>query len=108
MLQSLHVCLGEIIHVCVVSNAGTVGGWVVGSENLQLGTRACRRPECERDEMSFRFVQLADFSAFVRSGSVEVAQTREAQPVGTIVSLECVLEEKFGDAVWIHWLPGIV
>ena len=108
MLESLYMRLSEIGHMNVVSNAGAVGCGIVGAEDLQFRSGAGRRAESERDEVTLGLMQFADFSAFVRSGCIEVAQAGEAKPVGTIVSFQRMFEEKLGNAIGIHWLPGRV
>ena len=100
--------LSEIGDMNVVSNAGAVGGGIVGSEDLQFRSGAGCRAQGERDEVTLRLMQFADFSAFVGSGGIEVAQAGEAKPVGTIVSFQCVFEKKLGNAIGIHRLPGRV
>src|SRR5271170_2969189 len=92
----------------IVSNAGAVGCGIVGAEELQFRSGAGCRAESERDEMALRLVQFADFSAFVRSGRIEVAQAGEPKPVGAIVSFQGMLEKKLRNAVGIHRLPGRV
>ena len=100
--------LSEIGHMNVVTNAGAIGRGIVGAEDLQFRSGAGRRAESERDEVALRLMQFADFSAFVRSGGIEVAQAGEAKPVTTIVSFQRVFEKKLGNAIGIHRLPGSV
>ena len=76
--QRQHVCLGQIVDVNVVANAGSIGRGIVGAKQLQFG-RVLRSPlSMRRNQVSFRMVNFADGSALVSSGGVEVSQAHSA------------------------------
>src|SRR5579864_2717273 len=96
--------VGQIIYMNVVADAGSVGSGIVRSKDLQFRSETGSSAQGQRDEMSFRIVQLADFTALVCARSVEITQAGETESIGAVVTFECLLEEQFGDSVRIHRL----
>src|SRR5256885_2009455 len=58
--------------------------------------------------MRFRFMQFANFAAFIGSRGIEIPQTHKTQPVGAAVGFQRVFEGQFGSAVRIDWIPECV
>src|SRR5208337_4644660 len=108
VLQRSYVRIGEIVHMNVVANAGAVGSRVVGAVDLQLGSVRGGGGDRQRNQMSFRVVELANLAAVVftvcGARCVEVAQTHRAESVSAAVSLEGVFEKKLRRSIGIDRL----
>src|SRR5579864_4003974 len=91
MLEGFHMRVGQIIYMNVVADAGSIGSGIVRSENLQFRPEAGRGTQSQRDEVSFRIVQLTDFTALICAGSVEITQAGEAESVSAVVTFERLL-----------------
>ena len=72
--------------------------------DLQLRTILGGGGQRQRNQVSFRGVDLAGLSVFIGSGGVEIAQAHRAQIVSAAVGLERVFEKKFRRAIRIHRL----
>jgi len=95
----MRIC--EIVDMNVVAYARAVGRQVVGAMNLQSRPIRVCRGEREWNQMGFRMVQFADFSAGIGSASVEIPQPYRSQSVSAAVSLERTFEKKLGNAIGI-------
>src|SRR5947208_15675043 len=96
--------LAKVVHVDVVTNAGSVGSGVVIAENFHGGAPTLHSFENQRNEMRLGFVQFADRTALIRSGSVEVAKADVFQAISATIGLEGQFEGELGCAVGIHRL----
>src|SRR6266478_3977311 len=91
----------------VVAHTGAVWSGVVRAEYFQLGLLA-GGGERKRNQMGLGIMQLADFTALICAGGVEVAQTGRAQAVSSIVGFKRILTEKFGSTIWIDRLARVI
>ena len=69
--------LGQIIHVNVIANAGSIRCRIVVAINLQNTALSVDRLERHGNQVGFRIVNLANFSAFIGPGSVEITKAHE-------------------------------
>ena len=74
VFQRQRVGLTQIVHVDVVANAGAIGSRIVIPKNLQLRPQAQHSFKSAGNQVIFRDMQLANFSAFVGAGSIEITQ----------------------------------
>lgn len=74
LLDGDAVRLGQILHVDVVANAGTVGRGPVLSEERQRPATPQRGVNGERDQVRLRIVVLGEFARRVCPCGIEVAQ----------------------------------
>src|SRR5712691_13530629 len=95
ILQSLHVSLGQIVHVDLIAHTGTVRRRVLVSEDLECRTLTADGFESRRDEVGLRLVNLANSTFFVRSRGVEIAKTYVAQTVRWSIGLQRLFENQF-------------
>jgi len=102
VLESSDVSFGEVGDVDVVADARAVGRRVVVAVDVEGGALAVDGFESRGDEVGFGIVDLADFTAFVGAGGVEITEADEAQPVGWFVGFEGAFEHQLGNAVGIH------
>src|SRR5919197_6164905 len=93
--------LAQVIHMNIVTNAGSIVSRIVRPENLQACSRIIGCHEGEGNQVGFRTMQLPNFSALIRSSSVEITQRRKSQIVGAVIRLESILEEELGDTIGI-------
>ncbi|CAB4594766.1 unannotated protein [freshwater metagenome] len=96
VVQRAHVCVGEVLDVDVVADAGAVGGGVVVAEHLDGRPLAERRLHHERDQVERLRPVLADHGVLAGAGRVEVPQVHGAQPVGDAVPAEDPLDHRLG------------
>jgi hypothetical protein len=101
MIKSQNVRFGEIVHMDIVPDAGSVLGGIVGAEDAQDGSVRTSGGEGKRDEVRLGIVKFTNLSAFIGTRSVEIAQRGETQTVSTIVRFQSIFEEEFRDAVGI-------
>src|SRR5258708_29984022 len=59
MLQGFHVRIGQVIHVDVVANAGSIRSGIVTPENLEFGA-FLRSGKRERNQVGLGIMQFAD------------------------------------------------
>lgn len=65
---------GEIGHMDVIANAGSIGGWIVVAENIDFFALSCRYFKHQRDQMCLRIVRFTKLAVFIRPRSVEISQ----------------------------------
>ena len=78
VLQRPHVRIGEIVNMNVVANAGAVRSRVVGPVDSQLGSVLGGGGKHQRNQVSFRVMELANLAAFIGSRGVEITQAHRA------------------------------
>jgi len=66
--------VGQVGDMDIVTDAGPVGGRVVGAVNRDQCLGVLRRPQQERDQVGLGGVVFADLPVRVRPGGVEIAQ----------------------------------
>src|SRR5262252_2716910 len=103
-LKRAHVGVGQVVHMDIVSNAGSVGRGIVSTEDLEFAAFRFGRGEREGNQMGFRIMKFADLAALIRARGIEIAQARKTKTVGAAVGFERVFEEKLGDTIWIYRL----
>src|SRR5205823_11664638 len=69
-----HMRVRQIDYVNVVANARAIARGIVVTNNLNVGPRASRRVQHQRNQMCFRIVPFAE--SFAGSGGIEVTKTR--------------------------------
>ncbi len=93
---------GQVGHVNVVANGGSVGRWVVGAEDLELFAATESGFDREGNEMRFRVVVLADLAVGIGASGVEITERSESNGVGLLVPAEDLLDRELRLAVRIH------
>src|SRR4051794_3789262 len=92
IFKAKHMRLSKICHVNVVANASSVGGGIVIAKNVQRCAIALGRLKDHGNEVGLRIVELADSSALIGSGRIEISEANETQAIGTTISFQRVLE----------------
>ena len=64
----------EISDVNVIAQASPVWCWVVGSEDLDLGSAACRGIKNQRNQMCLRMMILTELAFRIGACSIEITQ----------------------------------
>src|SRR5215469_7007354 len=95
---------GEIVHVNVVPNTGTIGCWIVRAKNLQGRPGAGRSVQSQWNQVGLGIVKFADFPALIRTSGVEVTQTGVAKVVSAIIGFKRLLEKQLRNAVGVDRL----
>ena len=104
MLQSLYMCLGQIVYMDVIANACAIRGGIIIAKNSQLRSCPGRSLEGQRNQVGLGIMALADFATFIGAGGIKVAQAGKTHAVGGVVGLQSLLKKKFGDSVRVHRL----
>ena len=65
--------------------------WLIA---LGLASEARSRPQCKRNQVWFRLVAFPDLPAFIGTSRVEVPQAGIAQPIGRVIRLQRLFEER--------------
>ncbi len=92
---------GQILHVDVVADAGTVGSVVVRSEHFEDRPPAARGLDREGNEVALGPVVLAQIALLVGTCGVEVAEVDVANPVCQLEVTEHAFEDELGAAIGI-------
>src|SRR5215472_1772439 len=104
MVQSLNVGAGQIVHVDVVADAGSIRCRIIRAEDLQLRTKTRGRLEREWNQVRLRIMQFADLAAVISPGRVKITQAGKTKSVGAVVGLQRLLEEELRNTIGIHRL----
>lgn len=108
--EGLDVGLSQVGDVNIVANAGAVGSRVITAQNIDVGPFSEGHLEDQRNQVGFNPVVLPEFVTC--SGSVEVPERDELQPVQLMVPAKDLFKHQFGFAVrvdgplretLIHW-----
>ena len=76
-----HVSLRQVGDMDIVAHTGAVGGFVVVSEDGQMGDLISGRlPRGSRYQMGFRIVPFTKLAVGIGAAGVEIAQSDVAQP----------------------------
>ena len=95
------VRLGEIVHVDIVAEAGSIGRGVVGPEYGYLRPPARQTLEHERYQVRLRIVALSYLTLGVAARRVEIAKHAGFEAEGPVVVFEDPLDHKLGSPVGI-------
>lgn len=98
---------GEVVDVDVVSDAGAVGGGVVGAENGDSFDVTADGHEDAGDKVGFGVVVLADAAIKVTATSVEVAEEDRLEAKGGFAVAEDALEHEFAGAIGVDGILGV-
>src|SRR5690348_16348597 len=85
MCERAQMSLGEVLNMDVVADRRPVGGWIIGSVDVDLSLLAERRLQDERDEMRLGLVPFADLAIRIGACSIEITQRYPSQAVGLAV-----------------------
>src|SRR5712692_6562135 len=99
LLKRADVRIGDIEHVDVVAEAGSVRCGIVRAEDIDMGQSAASGVENPRNEMSFDAMMLAAFLG--GSGSVEIAEGHVLEPGVDVVIRENLFEYELGFTVGV-------
>ena len=79
MLQCKRVCINQIRDMNIVSDAGTIAGIVILTEN---GNRPPCPGRCKgkRNDMGFPVVSFSDFVVWISTSSIEMAENNRPPP----------------------------
>ncbi len=95
-IKDRNVGTGKVVHMHVVTQAGAIGGRIIGAEDLDVFATSGGGVDHEGDEMGLGVVVFADRAVLRRSGGIEIAEGREAESVGVRECLEAVLDVELG------------
>src|ERR1700674_1395559 len=98
-LQCANVGIGDIEHVYVIADAGTVRRWVIRAEDIDMGQAAAGGIENPGNDMSFHAMMFA--VRFGGSGGVEIAEGHIFEPGVELVVLQYLFEYELGFPVGI-------
>ena len=73
------MCLGQIVHVNVVADAGSIRSGVILAEDAETGPHPERRMQRQGDQMGGFGLFLANRALEIGAGDVEVAQGHVAK-----------------------------
>src|SRR6267143_3551346 len=99
LLKSADVGIGDIEHVDVIADAGSVRRGIVRAEDIDLGQSTAGGIENPRNEMSFHAMMLAAFLG--GSGSVEIAEAHVFESGVDLVIRQNLFEHKLGFTIGI-------
>src|SRR6266568_460912 len=89
--QPEDMCFGQICDVDVVSDSCAIGCGIVRAINFQIGSFSNSSLNRERDEMCLRLMGLPDFTFWVSTCRIEIAQGQPAQPVRFAIPVQNAL-----------------
>ena len=92
---------GEIVHVHVVAQAGTIRGRVIRAKDLERRAAAERGGDRERNQVGFGRMVLTDGTVRRSPGGVEVTESGEAQAMRGRELAQALLDRELGGAVRI-------
>src|SRR6266403_4136097 len=99
LLKSADVGIGNIEHVDVIADAGSVRRGIVRAEDIDMGQSTAGGIENPRNEMSFHPMMLAAFLG--SSGSVEIAKGYVFESGVDLVIRQNLFEHKLGFTIGI-------
>src|SRR5450759_525256 len=83
----------QIGDVNVIPNAGAVEGGIVVAEYFKVWPQSGSGFQCQGYQTGLGIMEFTDFTAFVRSCRVEVAERNRSQIIGAAIGIEDSLEE---------------
>src|SRR5262249_48378894 len=99
---------GQIVHVHIVADARTIRSWIVATKDFQRQPASRQGSERSRYQVRLRIVELANFPALVRAGSIEVAQAHMTTSVGLAIGFERLFKDELGKSVRVYWCSRVV
>jgi len=95
------MCLGEIGHVDIIADSGTVRRGIVGAEHLKVRSQPHRHLHNDRHQVRRISLKPVHPALRVVSRRIEVAQRRKLESLEPVVPLETALDFELGKTVKI-------
>src|SRR5207302_466373 len=98
-LESADMGIGNIEHVDVIADAGSVGSGIIRAEDIDMGQATSGGIENSGNEMCFHAMIFAALPG--SSGGVEIAEAHVFEPGVELVIGKNLFENELGFSVWI-------